>query len=52
MHVVPLWADPLLPQLLMEQFDILQLQYRYIEHMHEEVWLGNNNFDKMTAVRT
>ena len=24
--IVPLWADPLLPQLLMEQFDILQLQ--------------------------
>ena len=42
--IVPLWADPLLPQLLMEQFDILQLQYRHIEHMHEEVWYGNNNF--------
>ena len=42
--IVPLWADPLLPQLLMEQFDILQLQYRHIEHMLEEVWFGKNNF--------
>ena len=49
--IVPLWADPLLPQLLMEQFDILQLQYRHIEHMHEEVWFGKKNY-KMTAVRT
>ena len=28
-------ADQLLPQLLMEQFDILPIQYRHIEHMHE-----------------
>ena len=28
-----------LPQLLMEQFDALPIQYRRIEHMHEGVWL-------------
>ena len=38
--IVPLWADQLLPQLLMEQFDTLPIQYRHIEHMHE----GVNNF--------
>ena len=35
--IVPLWADQLLQQLLMEQFDALSLQCRYIEHMHEGV---------------
>ena len=35
--IVPLWADQLLPQLLMEQFDALPLQCRHIEHMHEGV---------------
>ena len=39
--MVPSWADQLLPQLLMEQFDMLPLQYRLIEHMHEGVWFGN-----------
>ena len=33
--IVPLWADQLLPQLLMEQFDTLPIQCRHIEHMHE-----------------
>ena len=42
--MVPSWADQLLPQLLMEQFDMLPLQYRQIEHMHEGVWFGKNNF--------
>ena len=37
--IVPLWADQLLPQLLMEQFDNLPIQYRHIEHMHEGVCL-------------
>ena len=37
--MVPSWANQLLPQLLMEQFDILPIQYRHIEHMHEGVWL-------------
>ena len=55
------WADQLLPQLLMEQFDTFPIQCRHIEHMHEGVWLnicmkefGSEKiiFDKMTAVRT
>ena len=33
--IVPLWADQLLPQLLIEQFDSLPIQCRHIEHMHE-----------------
>ena len=33
--IVPLWAAQLLPQLLMEQFDTLQIQCRHSEHMHE-----------------
>ena len=37
--MVPSWADQLLPQLLMEHFDTLPIQYRHIEHMHEGVWL-------------
>ena len=41
--IVPQWADQLLPQFLMEQFDMLPLQYRRIEHMHEGVWFGKNN---------
>ena len=28
--IVPLWADQLLPQLLMEQFDTLPIQCRHI----------------------
>ena len=36
--IVPLWAYQLLLQLLMEQFDTLQIQCRHIEHMHEEVY--------------
>ena len=35
--IVPLWADQLLPQLLMEQFDALSLQCRHIADMHEGV---------------
>ena len=35
--IVPLWADQLLPQLLMEQFDTLPIQCRHIEHMHERL---------------
>ena len=50
--MVPSWADQLLLQLLMEQFDTLPIQYRHIEHMHEGGWFTKNNFDKMTAVRT
>ena len=38
------WADQLLPQLLMEQFDTFSIQCRHIEHMHEGVWFRKNNF--------
>ena len=31
------WADQLLSQLLMEQFDTFPIQCRHIEHMHEGV---------------
>ena len=36
--IVPLWADQLLPQLLMELFDTLSIQRRHIEHVHEGVY--------------
>ena len=36
--IVPLWADQLLLQLLMKQFDTLPIQCRHIEHMHEGVY--------------
>ena len=36
--IVPSWADQLLPQLLMEQFDTLLIQCRHIEHMFEGVY--------------
>ena len=49
--MVPSWADQLLLQLLMKQFDTLPIQYRHIEHMHEGVWLKKFFFDKMTAMR-
>ena len=35
--IVPLWADQLLPQLSMKQFDTLWIQCRHIEHIHEGV---------------
>ena len=38
------WADQLLLQLLMEQFDTFPIQCRHIEHMHEGVWFRKNNF--------
>ena len=46
------WADQLLQQLLMEQFDTFPIQCRHIEHMHEGVWFRKNNFYQMTAGRT
>ena len=41
---MPLWADQLLPQLFMEQFDTLPIQCRHIEHMHEGVLFRKNIF--------
>ena len=32
--IIHTWADQLLPQLLMEQFDTFPIQYRNIEHIH------------------
>ena len=39
MHRWCLHGPIILPQVLMEQFDTLPIQYRHIEHMHEGVWL-------------
>ena len=50
--IVPLWADQLLPQLLMEQFDALPLQCRHINICMKEFDLEIIVSDKMTAVRT
>ena len=36
--IVLLWADQLLPRLLMKQFDTLLIRCRHIEHMHEGVY--------------
>ena len=36
--IVLIWADQLLPQLLMEQFDTVPIQCRHIECMHEGVY--------------
>ena len=49
--IVPSWADQLLPQLLMEQFDTLPIQCRHIELMHEGVKFRKNIFDKMISMR-
>ena len=32
--IVQPWADQLLPQLLMDQFETLRSQYRHIGHLH------------------
>ena len=40
--MVPSWADQLLLQLWMEQFDTLPIQCRHIEHMHEGVGFRKN----------
>ena len=53
--MVPSWADQLLPQLLMEQFEtlpILPIQFKHIEHMHEGVLFRKIIFDEMAAMRT
>ena len=42
--MVPSWADQLLPQLLIEQFETLPIQFKHIEHMHEGVLFRKNNF--------
>ena len=49
--IVHTWADQLLLQLLMEQFDTFPSQCRHIEHM-KEFGSGKIILDKMTAMRT
>ena len=40
------WADQLLLQLLMEQFDTFPIQCRHIEHMHEKFGSEKTIFTK------
>ena len=47
---MPSWADQLLPQLLMEQFDTLTIQCRHINISMKEFGLQNKIFDKMKAL--
>ena len=43
--VVPIRADQLLPQFLLEPFDTLPLLYRHTGHVHEEIFFfSKNNF--------
>ena len=42
--LVHTWADQLLPQLLMEQFDTFPIQCIHIEHMHAGFWFRKTNF--------
>ena len=52
--IVPLWADQLLTQLLMEQFDTLPIQCSNVDTLNiciKEFGLKKIIFDKMTAVR-
>ena len=48
--IVTSWADQLLAQLLMEQFDTLPIERRHIEQMHEEFGSTIIFFNKMTAI--
>ena len=50
--IVPLWADQLLPQLLMEQFDVCHYNVDILNICMKEFDLEIIIFDKMTAVRT
>ena len=42
--VVPIRADQLLPQFLLEPFDTLPPQYRLTGHVHEEIIFWKNQF--------
>ena len=48
--VVPIRADQLLPQFLLEPFGTLTSQYRHIGHVHEEILFWKNNFNKFAAL--
>ena len=47
--VVPIQADQLLPQFLMEPFDTLPSQYRHTGHVHEEILFWKNNFEQICS---
>ena len=53
-YMVPSWADQLLLQHLMEQFDTLLIQCRNIETLNKcmKEFGSEKKNDKMTAVRT
>ena len=47
--VVPIRADQLLPQFLLEPFDSLPPQYRHAGHVHEEILFWKNIFLKICS---
>ena len=47
--VVPIPADQLLPQFLLEPFDTLTSQYRHIGHVHEGILFWKNNFSQICS---
>ena len=47
--VVPIRADQLLPQFLLETFDTLPSQYRHTGHVHEEILFWKNNFEQICS---
>ena len=47
--VVPIRADQLLPQFLLEPFDTLPSQYRHTGHVHEEILFWKNNFEQICS---
>ena len=44
--IVHTWANQLIRQLLMDQFDTLYTQCRHIEHMHEGVWFTKTYYSQ------
>ena len=52
--MVPSWADQLLLQLLMKQFDTLPIQCRHIEHMHEGIhnFFGTDSTEIFSKLRS
>ena len=45
--VVPIRADQLLPQFMLEPFDSLPPQYRHTGHVHEEILFRKKNTDTL-----
>ena len=46
---VPIRANQLLPQFLLEAFDTLPPQYRHTGHVHEEILFWKNNFQQICS---